>query len=293
MNLQQRIVNALYAQAVVDAVGNPFEFQSNINPKMVSAYANETNLLVISDDTQMALFGFEAIYNLELYDDDVFDQVRKSFTKSYIDWYYTQTHLEYRHSYLCDGGLLEYRSMYSVQAPGNTCMDACDALKDSRPVKNTSMGCGSVMRLLPLVQLFDLEKFSLEPSEVIEIAKITGELTHKHVANDAAITQYMIAASRIIRGISVDCPEADCISELGEGWIAPEAVDMAVWAYCKAKDFDHLLELSIAHDGDSDSVGAIAGSLWGLSGREVPLQYIDKLDALDAIKYTVAEIITK
>lgn len=285
MNLREKITNALYAQAVVDAVGNPFEFKTKIGKQSVIDYANSAKKLVQSDDSQMMEFGFEALHNIELYDGDIFEQVRKSFTQSYVDWYYTQTH-EKNNLHLYANGLLEYHSMYSVQAPGNTCMNACYELKNHKLVKNDSMGCGSVMRLLPLVSLLDTYTFP----GVNNLAKITGNITHKHINNDAAITQYMVAASRIIRGIDVDCPEAIYIAELGDGWIASEAVNMAVWAYCKAESFDDLMALSIAHDGDSDSVGAIAGSLWGLSGREVPQKYIDKLDALDAINYVISII---
>ena len=179
--------------------------------------------------------------------------------------------------------------MYSVQSPGNTCLNACHTLKRGKIVENNSLGCGSVMRLLPIVSFLDKYTFS----GVNKIAKITGNITHKHIDNDKAISRYMIAASRIIRGVPVDCINVTEISELGSGWTSAEAVEMAIWVCCKAETFEDLLRLSIAHDGDSDSVGAIAGSLWGLSGGDVPQKYIDKLDALLPIKYIIDEIITK
>lgn len=288
MNFKEKIINAIYAQCAMDSIGNPFEFQYGINPDDVIKYANEAKTLVISDDSQMGpLFGFEAINNLSNYSGDIFGQVQKSFTRSYLDWYYTQTNDKYNK--LTSNGLLGFDSMYSVQAPGNTCLSALESISNNKPVVNQSMGCGSVMRLLPLVYLFD-EKFDLEYSEVIECAKITGEITHKHFANEAAIAKYMFVAYCIINELPIDCPDVGHISELGEGWIAPEAVDMAIWAYCHAKSFDELLMLSIGHDGDSDSVGSMSGVLYGLSGREVPQKYVAKLDALDAIEYIISTI---
>ena len=285
MNFKEKIINAIYAQCAMDSIGNPFEFKYDIDGNDVVKYADEAEKLTISDDSQMALFGLEAIKNLQLYEGDIFEQVRKSFTDSYIDWYLTQT-CDKTDSLNHDIGLLSFKSMYSVQAPGNTCLSALFSLINYESVKNDSKGCGATMRLLPLVSLLDKYSFP----DVNKMAKITGAITHKHKDNDAAISQYMTAASRIIRGVEVDCPVAGHISELGEGWIAPECVDMAIWAYCHAESFDELLALSIAHDGDSDSVAAIAGSLWGLSGKEVPKKYIEKLDALDAIEYIISKI---
>lgn len=287
MNLQERIVNGLYGQAVADACGNPFEFESNIKPDAVIVYANTTDSLVISDDTQMALVGFEAIHTLNSCYGNIYKNIADAFTVSYLDWNTTQTErFDPEHHKF---GLLGYESMFSVQAPGNTCLSALHDIQIGKPVKNDSMGCGSVMRLLPLISLFD-PKYDLNYQELEHCAVITGELTHKHRLNRPAIEAYMAAARNILFNKKVICPPADSISELGEGWIAPECVAMAIWAYCHSESFDELLSRSIAHNGDSDSVAAIAGSLWGLSGREVPQKYIDKLDALDAIKYVIANL---
>lgn len=286
MNLQDKIINALYAQAVADSVGNPFEFKTNINPDDVVAYANSAKTLVISDDTQMAIAGFDAIRQLEMYDGDIVDQITHSFTESYLDWYYTQTHAPMTHLAF-KSGILQFKSLYSVQSPGNTCMFALKTLQSNSPVRNDSKGCGSVMRLLPLLSLRN--RFSHD--DCVKFAQISGAITHKHKDNDLAIEYYMTVAEAVGHGLAFESEYiAKHISYIGEGWTALEAVEMAIWAYCTAKDFDDLLRLSIAHDGDSDSVAAIAGSLWGLSGKEVPRKYIEKLDALDALVYICANI---
>jgi ADP-ribosylglycohydrolase len=291
MNFREKIINAIYGQCVADAVGNNFEFKSNINPEDVIIYANESKSLIISDDSQMGpLFGFEAIRNMSVYDETIEEQVEKSFTDSYLDWYCTQTTTPL--NYLAHKtGVLSFQSMYSVQAPGNTCLSALKALSYyGGIVKNDSMGCGSVMRLLPLLKFLG-SPHNLPLEKVIELAKITGKITHKHKDNDPAIEKYIKNAYDIIHGNvprdRVEGYQSHKISDLGEGWIAPECVDMAILAYTQAETFDELLQLSIAHDGDSDSVAAVAGSLWGLSGKEVPQKYIDKIDSLDAIKYVI------
>lgn len=289
MNLKKRIINGLYGQAVADAVGNPFEFRENIDPDMVVWYANDAKSLIISDDTQMALFGFEAIHNLKLYSGLLDDRVRKSFEASYIDWYRTQTEFPNTDAV----GLRGFPSMYSVQAPGNTCLNSLYRLQQGKIVQNDSMGCGSIMRLLPLTMFYDKAPYEIDYDHVNELAKITGRLTHKHPDSDKAADWYMNTVFTILCGLAFDPKPAKHISDLGGGWIAPECVDMATWAYCKADSFDDLLALSIAHDGDSDSVAAVAGSMWGLMGLEVPQKYIDKLDSLDSIKYVIDNYINK
>ena len=59
-------------------------------------------------------------------------------------------------------------------------------------------------------------------------------------------------------------PETDAISRLGEGWVAEEALAIAV--YCAIKHPDdpaQALCVAVNHSGDSDSTGAITGNLVG------------------------------
>ena len=102
---------------MLDAVGNPFEFRKNINPDDVVKYANDSKKLIISDDTQMTIFGFEAIHNANEFG-GVLDEedVRFLFTDSYLDWYSTQ--INYPPLELGFGDYLNcFDSMHSVQAP--------------------------------------------------------------------------------------------------------------------------------------------------------------------------------
>lgn len=279
MKFKDKIINAMYALAVGDAVGNHFEFKSNINQYDVLDYANKSDTLVISDDTQMTLFGISAIYNSN---SNELSDLEKSFTKEYLNWYKTQTEYQINNS-----GLLQFSSLFSRQAPGNTCLSALKSLKQNTQVKNDSYGCGSVMRLLPVAMLYNYR----DSDEVIEIAKMTANITHKHAYNDVAVVKYMEATKSVLRGEPIkNVIQCDHISDIGEGWTAVECVEMAIWSYTHAQTFDELLMLSIAHDGDSDSVAAVACSLWGLSSREVPQNYIKKLTAQDALDFCVTMI---
>lgn len=286
MNFKEKIVNGLYGLAVCDAVGNLFEFELDIDPEDVTMFANESKILTMTDDSQMTIFGFDGVKNLEFYEGSLKEKVKQSFTDSYLDWHTTQVENKVYHKEH-SSGLLSFESLWSVQAPGNTCLGSLEEIKSGVQVKNNSKGCGSVMRLLPVLTLWD--SHFLPKEELIELGQITGRITHLHKENDLAISRYIDTACNILNDIdkSPEYGKIKHIKQIGSGWTALECVEMAIYSYYKARTFEELLQISISHDGDSDSVGAIAGSLWGLSGKEVPTKYIEKLDSIDSIKYTV------
>ena len=61
-----------------------------------------------------------------------------------------------------------------------------------------------------------------------------------------------------------DEDDLDNIHKLGEGWVAEEALGIAL--YCALKyqnDFSKALQVSVNHKGDSDSTGAVTGNILG------------------------------
>ena len=79
---------------------------------------------------------------------------------------------------------------------------------------------------------------------------------------------------------------AAALDELGEGWVAEETLAVAV--YCSVKyqnDFDKALTVSVNHDGDSDSTGAVTGNILGaLIGYDaIPEKYKTNLELRDTI----------
>lgn len=289
MNKRELMRNAFYAMAVADAVGNAFEFKHDINPADVVQYANSTERLEITDDTQMALFTAQAIddyVRIGMHPLPTHEDFEEFCQCAYYDWYITQTRYFNPDVYTSDDGLLQFESLYKVQSPGLTCMRACEKIGNCEPVHNDSMGCGAVMRLLPFAGLFDSYYDS------IKMAVVSGLTTHQHESVAPSIERYVEAMNSAFHGLfnKKNYPtvfQADHISQLGGGWIAPEAVNMAIWAAGTANDFDDLLARSIAHDGDSDSVGAMAGALWGLMGKAVPIKYTEKIAEKDAIEHVL------
>ena len=78
----------------------------------------------------------------------------------------------------------------------------------------------------------------------------------------------------------------DQIHRLGEGWIAEEALAIAIFCALRYQDdFDMALIASVNHNGDSDSTGAIAGNILGawVGYDAIPEKWKTNLELYDAI----------
>lgn len=286
MNIKQRFKNALFAQAVCDAVGDRFEFEQVITQQEVIDHANIIDILEITDDTQMTLFlaeSYDEFVRQTKFVSNITELFNHCLENGLYDWYLTQIDATAYND--IDTGLASFKSLYKIKAPGTTCLSSCENIKNGEPVKNNSKGCGSVMRIIPYATL--IPSWGLEGATFA--AKLSGSATHKHPENDAAITKLMQIYEYVIysKEFPINVDHINSIERLGLGWTAMECVDMAIYAYAKANTFDELMAISIAHAGDSDSVAAVAGSIWGLAGKEVPIKYIDKLAERDAIDYVL------
>lgn len=282
MSIYERVYHGFLAQGMADAVGNPFEFKDKPKPFDVLQYAKDNrDIRTITDDTQMALFGLEAVKDIIMNDANPLD----SFKKQYINWYRTQ----FNESPIAgaDSMLMKEPMMYVQRAPGMTCLSALGYLDANMTYPNNSMGCGSVMRLLPLTLLFDYFPYT----QVMEIVKVSVDLTHHHPLNMVAAEKLMDAFYAIYQNEPTFPVMAEMISDLGEGWVAPECVDMAIWAFQNAKTYDELLTLSICHKGDSDSVAAIAGALWGFAYKDYYASFLEKDFMVQYLQETIGPIV--
>lgn len=87
--------------------------------------------------------------------------------------------------------------------------------------------------------------------------------------------------------------DTENIPLLGEGWVAEEALAIAV--YCCLRhpdDLDAALLAAVNHSGDSDSTGAIAGNLLGawLGAEAIHPRWLDNLELLDVLEETALDL---
>lgn len=242
----------------------------------------------------------------------------------YKDWYKTQykdiTKDEYNYSWL-----INIPELHATRAPGNTCLSAIEQGANGtieKPI-NQSKGCGGIMRVAPIGLYFDEKQYSQK--EVDLIGAETAAITHGHelgyipaaalvhiiqlVAHDtgitllAAVQESMVAMKECFptakyldtllnlmkKAIDLSAKEiddVDAIRELGEGWVAEETLAIAI--YCSLKysnSFDKAIIAAVNHGGDSDSTGAVTGSIMGayLGLRSIPKKYIEHLELKDTI----------
>jgi ADP-ribosylglycohydrolase len=244
--------------------------------------------------------------------------------QSYLRWLYTQTrslpdeHYEWlldRQPHEESDSILTYRELFALRAPGNTCLSALESNRMGtieKPINN-SKGCGGVMRVAP-AGLF-LHK---DPEKAFRVAAEVAAITHGHPSGYHAAGALAAIIAELINGKSMEesadqalailksypqheetleallkaielakseeNPE-NAISKLGEGWVAEEALAIALYCSLKEADFRKALIMSVNHDGDSDSTGAICGNILGACYglKAVPEKWAEKVELKDLI----------
>lgn len=85
------------------------------------------------------------------------------------------------------------------------------------------------------------------------------------------------AAQRLL---ATDIEPTEAIDELGEGWVAEEALAIGVYCALKAQDLESGVIMAVNHDGDGDSTGLIAGHLLGamLGRNAIPERWLAPLE---------------
>lgn len=230
-------------------------------------------------------------------------------------WIDKQPHEKEQYIIKYDKSILEYKELFSRRSPGNSCLTALASGKMgsmTEPVNN-SKGCGGVMRIAP-VGLF----LHNEPEIAFRIGCEIAALTHGHPTGYlsagalAAIIAELVNGKTIIDSISTTIrilktyeaheetlqainnacelafsnEEVPCaIKSLGEGWVAEEALAIALYSALKTPDIREGLILAVNHDGDSDSTGSICGNIMGAAYgiNAIPENWIRNIELKELI----------
>ena len=169
-----------------------------------------------------------------------------------------------------------------------------------REPQNSSKGCGGVMRVAPmgLSDRLPIEALDWEGAQLAAVthghslgympAAVLTHIVHRLVfggENDLSLKEIVLEAREtaekvfagdkhlgehsalIMKAVELSENEKVDLSNiraLGEGWVADEALAIAL--YCALRhqdDFSAGIIASVNHSGDSDSTGAIAGNILG------------------------------
>jgi ADP-ribosylglycohydrolase len=189
------------------------------------------------------------------------------------------------------------------------------------PARNDSKGCGGVMRSAPVGLLPPWDR-AADEAWVFDVAAESAGFTHGHPTGQAASGALAVLIAALVRGEpltrAVDtalavlrsrpsghetAPKLELalrwaaegrratpalMEQLVEGWVAEEALAMAVYAALTHPGPDQVLDAlgaAVTHSGDSDSTGAIAGNILGaLHGdTALPAELVFKVEGRGTI----------
>ncbi len=222
---------------------------------------------------------------------------------AYQRWLYTQGFKHPMHNHCLNGWLITHQNLFACRAPGGTCLSGLQSMQTQEDVaSNDSKGCGGVMRVAPIGMYYATLATNNEvnKADLMKEAFATGcrcaAITHGHPTGQLAsgafatlvmllltdtglelaietvlpllatypdheeTTQAIEQARRLAKAMPND---VGALAELGGGWIAEEALAIALYCALSAADFRSGVVLAVNHGGDSDSTGSMAGQLLG------------------------------
>ena len=277
---------------------------------------------LVSDDTQMSLFTADGLLwadhedmspKIGMYHSYMrwyYTQTEKVSRPEFKGWMGKQPHEDF-----WDYDIMADKDLYNRRSPSMTTMMvlASGRLCGQDVKMNNSKSCASVMRVAP-VGLF----FAGDPEKAFHVGSQAGGLTHGHPTGAMAAGAMSSLISLILKGTAMskaipqvtkllkkqknsrevvkaltkaadeagkDHDTLKALNKIGSGWVADEALGIAVYCLLKTESFKNAVIMACNHDGDSDSCGAVcgnlAGALYGLDA--VPKNWTQHLECLDML----------
>ena len=322
------IAGCLLGGAVGDALGAVVEFDSIEEIRRRHGPGGLTGFPPggghITDDTQMTLFTAEGLIRARRrWDTRRFGWAVDELWWGYRRWLSTQGDKVDDAGPSEDGespaGLAAEPVLRHQRAPGTTCLSA---LRGASPgyvelPPNNSKGCGGVMRVAP-VGLVAARPCGLgiasaalthgHPSgylaagaaaAIIAALKDGQELRPATTAALAGVAQWpgheetVAALEHALRLAGQEPqPTPEAVAVLGEGWVAEEALAIAVYCALTGESFEAAVLAAANHSGDSDSTAAITGNLLGAAGGRavVPEEWIAGLAERAVLEQVAADL---
>lgn len=274
----------------------------------------------ITDDTQMTLFTADGLLRAHVRAAmHGSANVPAIVAHAYQRWLGTQGEASALVDRTGDQGwLIGLGELRARRVPGHTCLAALAAMPAlGARARNDSKGCGGAMRVAPVGLYCARTPGGSErraARRAFDLGCELAGLTHGHPTGQTAAGAFAALVALLVRDYELDeaidevlplverrplgaetkgamvravqlaragapaSPEA--IAQLGEGWVAEEALAIALYSAMAASDFTSGVRLAVNHSGDSDSTGAMAGNLLGaLHGVDnVPRKWLSGLE---------------
>lgn len=185
-----------------------------------------------------------------------------------------------------------------------------------------SKTCGSLMRV-GIVGFV----YRNDPDKLLEVASLSGKITHSHPTSDAATIAGAYAVKlaldgmepadmfgpllEVTEGISREFTDAlkgayalafgglsdeEALREIGQGWYAEETFALAYFCMLRyPDDYKKALQKAVNITGDSDSIGCVVGGILGarLGIGSVPAAWVEALEGKEELEAIVRPLLEK
>ncbi len=286
----------------------------------------------ITDDTQMTLFTAEGLLRATIREgvDGLAPDYTSVVAQAYQRWLVTQGDKSRLTPVVQSGWLIRHGALFARRAPGITCLTTlCKMTRIDEMASNDSKGCGGVMRMAP-VGLFvsgKVEAATDQAQTAFDLGCRLAGITHGHPAGQHAAGVLAALIARVLQGVSLpsaldevkallktqhnheetlaainlavrlaeDSGDSDNhLCQLGQGWVAEEALAIAIYSALRSDSFEEGVMLAVNLTGDSDSTGAIAGNLMGaLHGVEaIPPRWLELLELREVITAVADDLLS-
>lgn len=302
VDLEKKLRGYLFGSACGDALGRPVE---HLSLEQIKAKYGEKGILELppdapwTDDTQLMLVLARAlVLGAERKPSELMDLLAGEFVK-----------------WLDEPDL----------GAGATSKGAALRLKEGVHWKASgleSKTCGSLMRV-GIVGFI----YRNDPEKLLELASLSGKITHSHPTSDAATIAGAYAVKlaldgiepvdmfstllEVTEGISREFTDAlkgayelafgglgdeEALREIGQGWYAEETFSLAYFCMLRyPDDYKKAIQTAVNISGDSDSVGCVAGGVLGarLGIGSVPPAWVKALEGKEELEAIVEPLLEK
>jgi ADP-ribosylglycohydrolase len=285
----EKVLGMIYGLALGDALGAPVEFwelkgiRERYGPDGIQELPSPA---LFTDDTQMTLAVAEALVAAGHQD---LGAIMAAISQNFVAW---------------------LRSPENNRSPGGACLYGARQLEAGVPWwksgKPNSKGCGAAMRVAPIGYLYQHNLPKLR-----RVAAASALTTHHHptaqlgavaaaflvklaldhlspedmlppleLETHGQVLEFDQALARLEEALEMTSPDA-ALAHIGEGWVAEEAVIMALYCFLKSPDdFLATIRRGANIKGDSDSIACIAGAISGayLGVRALPPAWVNRLE---------------
>jgi ADP-ribosylglycohydrolase len=285
----EQVLGMLYGLALGDALGAPVEFwelkgiRERYGPGGILELPEPA---LFTDDTQMTLAVAEALVETGHQD---LGAIMAAISREFVAWLH---------------------SPENDRSPGGSCLYGARQLEAGVPWwksgKPNSKGCGAVMRVAPIGYLYqhDLPKLrqvagasalATHHHPTAQIGAVAAAFTIKlaldrlppeemlaplELETHGQVAEFDQALDRLEEALEMDSADA-ALAHIGEGWVAEEAIMMALYCFMKSPDdFVATIRRGANTEGDSDSIASIAGGISGayLGIRGLPAAWVARLE---------------